>query len=171
MDCGTGLCRADTSARRKAEDAGATPEAAAQIKREAGLDGFRAKPERENDGKNGEYHKKNCDRARMAAPANPCICSSRAKVKARHYPSRCRRLNTGFLSPFFDHREKSGSRCRDTTDAGIRPQTGGMGPGEAEPAATASRRLHPGMAAPANSCLCRSRATVKARHRPHTVRH
>ncbi|WP_218190582.1 hypothetical protein, partial [Klebsiella variicola] len=58
MDCGTGLCRADTSARRKAEDAGATPEAAAQIKREAGLDGFRAKPERENDGKNGEYHKK-----------------------------------------------------------------------------------------------------------------
>ncbi len=58
MDCGTGLCRADTSARRKAEDAGATPEAAAQIKREAGLDGFRAKPERENDGKNGEHHKK-----------------------------------------------------------------------------------------------------------------
>lgn len=58
MDCGTGLCRADTSARRKAEDAGATPEAAAQIKREADLDGFRAKPERENDGKNGEHHKK-----------------------------------------------------------------------------------------------------------------
>ncbi|MFH7090923.1 hypothetical protein ACHWWK_27365 [Klebsiella pneumoniae] len=26
-------------------------------KREAGLDGFRAKPERENDGKNGEHHK------------------------------------------------------------------------------------------------------------------
>lgn len=58
MDCGTGLCRADTSARRKAEDAGATPEAAAQIKHEAGLDGFRAKPERENDGKNGEHQKK-----------------------------------------------------------------------------------------------------------------
>ena len=57
MDCGTGLCRADTSARRKAEDAGATPEAAAQIKRDAGLDGFRAKPERENDGKNGEHQK------------------------------------------------------------------------------------------------------------------
>ncbi len=140
MDCGTGLCRADTSARRKAEDAGATPEAAAQIKREAGLDGFRAKPERENDGKNGEHHKKNCDRARMAASADPCICSSRAKVKARHYPSRCRRLNTGFLYPFFDHREKSGSRCRDATDAVIRPRTGGMGPGEAEPAATTSRR-------------------------------
>ena len=101
MDCGTGLCRADTSARRKAEDAGATPEAAAQIKHEAGLDGFRAKPERENDGKNGEHHKKNCDRARMAASADPCICSSRAKVKARHYPSRCRRLNTGFFSPVF----------------------------------------------------------------------
>jgi hypothetical protein len=34
----------------------ATPEAAAQIKREAGLDGFGAKSERENDGKNGETH-------------------------------------------------------------------------------------------------------------------
>jgi hypothetical protein len=52
MDCDTGRCRADTTARRKAEDAGATPEAAAQIKREAGLDGFGANPERENDGKN-----------------------------------------------------------------------------------------------------------------------
>ncbi|BCH47348.1 hypothetical protein KAM260_52390 (plasmid) [Klebsiella pneumoniae] len=56
MDCDTGRCRADTTARRKAEDAGATPEAAAQIKREAGLDGFGAKSERENDGKNGETH-------------------------------------------------------------------------------------------------------------------
>ncbi len=37
----------------------------------------------------------------MAASAHPCICSSRAKVKARHYPSRCRRLNTGFLPPVF----------------------------------------------------------------------
>ncbi len=58
MDCDTGRCRADTTARRKAEDAGATPEAAAQIKREAGLDGFGAKFERENDGKSGEPHKK-----------------------------------------------------------------------------------------------------------------
>ena len=38
-----------------------------------------------------------------------------------------------------------------------------MGPGEAEPAATASRRLpYPGMAAPANSSLCGCRAKVKA---------
>nr|QFX77897.1 hypothetical protein [Klebsiella quasipneumoniae] len=50
------MCRADTTARRKAEDAGATPEAAAQIKHGASLDGFRAKPERENDGKNSEHH-------------------------------------------------------------------------------------------------------------------
>ncbi|EPG3908990.1 hypothetical protein MBQ43_005561, partial [Klebsiella pneumoniae] len=60
---------------------------------------------------------------------------------------------------------------RDATDAGIRPQTGGMGPGEAEPAATASRRLpYPEMGAPANACLCRSRATVEARRIPHTAR-
>nr|WP_216089274.1 hypothetical protein [Klebsiella pneumoniae] len=72
------MCRADTTARRKAEDARATPEAAAQIKHEAGLDGFRAKPERENDGKNGELHK-NCDRARMAAPAN--LASAAAGLK------------------------------------------------------------------------------------------
>ncbi|HBX2025045.1 TPA: hypothetical protein MHR78_26395 [Klebsiella variicola] len=56
------------------------------MKREAGLDGFRAKPERENDGKNGEHHIKNCDRVRMAASAHPCICSGRAIVKARHRP-------------------------------------------------------------------------------------
>ncbi|HGH3389808.1 hypothetical protein [Escherichia coli] len=31
--------------------------AAAQIQREAVLDGYRAKIERENDGKNGEHHK------------------------------------------------------------------------------------------------------------------
>ncbi|ALT46271.1 hypothetical protein K28_p00485 (plasmid) [Klebsiella pneumoniae] len=37
----------------------------------------------------------------MAASAHPCICSGRAKVKARHNPSRCRRLNAGFLSPVF----------------------------------------------------------------------
>ncbi|EBW2268483.1 hypothetical protein B0570_004429 [Salmonella enterica subsp. enterica serovar Benue] len=36
-------------------------------KRGAGLDGYRAKIERENDGKNGDQRKKNCDRARMAA--------------------------------------------------------------------------------------------------------
>nr|BBI29038.1 hypothetical protein [Klebsiella pneumoniae] len=46
-----------------------------------------------------------------------------------------------------------------------------MGPGEAEPAATASRRLpYPGMAAPANSSLCGCPATVESRHRPHTTR-
>ncbi|HAH4700444.1 TPA: hypothetical protein MG587_27540 [Klebsiella pneumoniae] len=46
-----------------------------------------------------------------------------------------------------------------------------MGPGEAEPAATASRRLpYPGMAAPANSSLCGCRAKVKARHSQHTAR-
>ena len=77
----------------------------------------------------------------------------------------------GFSPPFFDHREKSGSRCRNATDAVIRPRTGGMGPGEAEPAATASRRLpYPGMAAPANSSLCGCRAKVKARQSQHTAR-
>ena len=77
----------------------------------------------------------------------------------------------GFPPPWFDHREKSGRRCRNATDAVIRPRTGGMGPGEAEPAATASRRLpYPGMAAPANSSLCGCRATVKARHSQHTAR-
>ncbi|EGF60351.1 hypothetical protein HMPREF9538_05244 [Klebsiella sp. MS 92-3] len=46
-----------------------------------------------------------------------------------------------------------------------------MGPGEAELAATASRRLpYPEMGAPANSSLCGCRATVKARHRQHTAR-
>ncbi|AVK29847.1 hypothetical protein IE995_29085 [Klebsiella pneumoniae] len=46
-----------------------------------------------------------------------------------------------------------------------------MGPGEAEPAATASRRLpYPGMAAPANSSLCGCRAKVKARQSQHTAR-
>ncbi len=44
----------------------------------------------------------------------------------------------GFSPPFFDHREKSGSRCRNATDAVIRPRTGGMGPGEAEPATALS---------------------------------
>ncbi|HAG9127938.1 hypothetical protein DYZ94_28565 [Klebsiella variicola] len=61
----------------------------------------------------------------------------------------------GFSPPFFDHREKSGSRCRNATDAVIRPRTGGMGPGEA---------------APANSSLCGCRAKVKARHSQHTAR-
>ncbi|WPM86231.1 hypothetical protein QNH14_23035 (plasmid) [Apirhabdus apintestini] len=61
------LRRADTTARLRAENAGATPEAAAQIKSGVGLDGYRAKPERENDGKNGDRHEKHCDRARMAA--------------------------------------------------------------------------------------------------------
>jgi hypothetical protein len=41
--------------------------AAAQIQREAVLDGYRAKIERENDGKNGEHHKKYCDRAPVTA--------------------------------------------------------------------------------------------------------
>ncbi|PLC30735.1 hypothetical protein C0U44_07715 (plasmid) [Klebsiella pneumoniae] len=45
------------------------------------------------------------------------------------------------------------------------------GAGEAEPAATASRRLpYPGMAAPANSSLCGCRAKVKARQSQHTAR-
>ncbi|HBX4014907.1 hypothetical protein CI659_025645 [Klebsiella pneumoniae subsp. pneumoniae] len=61
------------------------------MKREAGLDGFGAKSERENDGKNGETHYKHCDRARMAASAHPCICSGRAIVKARHSPHTTRR--------------------------------------------------------------------------------
>ncbi|STS78407.1 Uncharacterised protein [Klebsiella pneumoniae] len=58
MDCGTGLCRADTSARRKAEDAGATPEAAAQIKREAGLDGFERNLSEKTTGRTASIKKK-----------------------------------------------------------------------------------------------------------------
>ncbi|AWS99413.1 hypothetical protein AN232_30230 (plasmid) [Citrobacter sp. CRE-46] len=65
------LRRADTTARRSAGNARAEPEAAAQIKSRNGLDGYRAKPERENDGKNVEKHKKiYCDRA-MVEMARP----------------------------------------------------------------------------------------------------
>ncbi|EPC0968257.1 hypothetical protein HV355_22615 [Enterobacter sp. RHBSTW-01064] len=45
--------RADTTARHRAENAGATPEAAAQVNSDDGLDGSPANIERENDGKNG----------------------------------------------------------------------------------------------------------------------
>jgi len=68
------LRRADTTARLRAEDARATPQAAAQIKA--------AKPERENDGKNG-IRRKNLRPGEDGGKANPCIWSVRAKVKAR----------------------------------------------------------------------------------------
>ncbi|AJB79568.1 hypothetical protein DNK69_27840 [Klebsiella pneumoniae] len=52
------MCRADTTARRKAEDARATPEAAAQIKHEAGLDGFRANLSEKTTGRTASFLKK-----------------------------------------------------------------------------------------------------------------
>ena len=77
------LRRADTTARLRAENAGATPEAAAQIKSGVGLDGYRAKPERENDGKNGDRHEKILRPGEDGGGANPCIWSVRARVEAR----------------------------------------------------------------------------------------
>ncbi|MGS6532148.1 hypothetical protein ACVGXC_03025, partial [Enterobacter hormaechei] len=44
---------ADTTARIRGQKAGATPEAAAQINRDDGVDGTPANLEGENDGKNG----------------------------------------------------------------------------------------------------------------------
>ncbi|EQA1583284.1 hypothetical protein V5K30_RS21185 [Enterobacter hormaechei] len=67
-----GLRRADTTARLRAEDAGATPEAAAQINSDDGLDGSPANIERENDGKNG-IRRKNLRPGEDGGGANPCI--------------------------------------------------------------------------------------------------
>ncbi|MGS6397731.1 hypothetical protein ACVGXU_05465, partial [Enterobacter hormaechei] len=78
----SGLRRADTTARLGAEDAGATPVAAAQINSDEGVDGSPANIERENDGKNG-IRRKNLRPGEDGGVANPCICSVRAKVKAR----------------------------------------------------------------------------------------
>lgn len=67
------------------------------------------------------------------APALPtnktvaCICSGRAKVKARHYPKRCRRYNMRSPVAVYERREKSGSWHRDAMAAykGRRPEGGG----------------------------------------------
>ncbi|HCR1910896.1 TPA: hypothetical protein ONC18_003629 [Enterobacter kobei] len=68
----SGLRRADTTARLRAEDAGATPEAAAQINSDDGLDGSPANIERENDGKNG-IRRKYLRPGEDGGGANPCI--------------------------------------------------------------------------------------------------
>ncbi len=66
----------------------------------------------------------------MAASANPCICSSRAKVKARHYPSRCRRLNKRFLYPVFraqgEKRKQMSQRDRRRNQAADRREGAGQ---------------------------------------------
>ena len=60
----------------------------AQIKARSRPGGFRAKPERERDVKNGEHHKMTLRPGEDSGAVNPYICSGRATVKARHYPSR-----------------------------------------------------------------------------------
>ncbi|EJS3013004.1 hypothetical protein NW381_004545 [Salmonella enterica] len=62
------LRRADTTAGRKVENAGAVPQAAAQRKSPRWLDGLTAKIETENDGKTaGKAFEINCDRVRTPA--------------------------------------------------------------------------------------------------------
>jgi len=78
------LRRADTTARRSAGDARAEPEAAAQIKSRNGLDGYRAKPERENDGKNVEEHKKYCDRGTVEMALAMYLALTAVGLQWRH---------------------------------------------------------------------------------------
>jgi len=92
------LRRADTTARLRAEDARATPQAAAQINSDVDLDGSSAKPERENDGKKG-LSRINLRPGEDGGEANPCIWSVRAKVKARRkFPLSWPSIKTDFTT-------------------------------------------------------------------------